>query len=101
LLTAITSARPRSATMPRSVASCSATVARIQHADHDVRVVDRLQRLDDVTILETVVHARRRRTPAVSISTYCRPSRFERHVHGVARVPGWSNVIRRPRRRAG
>ena len=58
LLTAITSARPRSATMPRSVASCSATVLlRVQHANHDVRLIDRLQGLDDAPLLEAVVHA--------------------------------------------
>ena len=60
-------------------------VVRVDHADHDVRRVDRLQRLDDAEFLDRFLDARaaphagrvdQRVAPAVAL---------ERHVHRIAR----------------
>jgi len=43
-------------------------VVGVEHRDHDVRLLDCLQRLDDAELLDRFADRARRRTPAVSIS---------------------------------
>ena len=60
-------------------------LARIDHADHDVRVLDRLQRLDDAPFLEVFLDARLAPHARRVDQHEAAPVALERHVHGVAR----------------
>ena len=89
LLTAMISARPRSATMPNKARILLRhRVVRVDDADHDVRRVDGLQRLDDAELLDGFFDARTAAHAGGIDQRIASAVALERHEHRIARRAG-------------
>ena len=89
LVDAITSARPCSATRPMQARVLLGDgVVRVEHADHHVGAVDRLQRLDDGELLDRLADPGAAAHAGGVDQHVGLPVALERHFDGVARRAG-------------